>query len=89
MNTLFFILIVFDLSIITRAFYDYLFANKDLDYSFVTALFGILSSLVFDIIPVTLILLFHTLNFKEIYIDQNNDVKLDDESMSQQSDNDD
>ena len=61
------ILIIFDLSFILRAIFDSFLVTKAVDKFFLSVI-NIFSALIFDILPICLILFFHTQNFQTIKI---------------------
>ena len=62
---MFMILIIFDLSFVLRAVYNEIYIRLEID-GFKGSVSNILSTSIFDLIPISLILYYHMKNFKTI-----------------------
>ena len=64
------IMIIFDFSCISRACFDYLVSQEIVDdgYEVKWLICLIFSAVILDFIPITVMLIFHTLNFKTMKV---------------------
>ena len=77
------ILLCFDISSLTRAIFDHLFATKDYDdYSFSAAL-NLVFGAYLDILPIVLVLIIHSRNFKTIRFGARHSIDLSDNENRQ------